>query len=1134
MSKDQILGDFMNRFKNIKNFSDYILIFIFLTLGVSLFYGMNTSGSLMRKTADNYLNKYDLEDIKIVSSHGIDEYEMDIISGIDDLDTINLGYQMDVNIDETKNLISVESIPESWIKYELVEGAIPSNPGEIAVDNSIDDFPYEIGDEITLVQKGNNPSLKLKRDKFKIVGRISSPEFILKSEKGVSSLTGSQLDGYALILPEDFDLIHPNFARIHLNSTKKFSQFTSEYRAIVDNTTFLLREAFKDMPEIKTVKIKEMATERIKTSELEIENIKKDLADTESKVDRLKASLDKQKKEYENKKNEYDKLLEKSQKDLATGESNIKNLQEKTDGIQASYDSAKADYDSQNSITSELFETLSSKRTYVDGQRSYLDGLKAGVDSEKNSVYSQINENTRQTNSYKRSLSSLKIQLSIFSYKKAEIQNKIRDVEGSISRLEAQKTSLDSRLAELNNEQANIDSQYSALQPDIDELSNLEVKYEAESKKLESYENSMNSLSAELESSTKELETVKKDYEDAKTFMEKDKSTMEKIVDDLKKKLDESTANYDKSAEEYSIKTKNNRDLIKQKEGIIARSKEELSGEIVPTYEVTNSGENTGMKSYFNITKRVDMITFVFPMLFFVIALVCVNIFTASLVKKERAFKFLSQEADKTSIFNHYLKNVLIVSGFSILLGIIIGTVGISQGIFKVYGESFTFKSTSFTIFPIQIIIIIIGTLVAVGAPFYDVFKSKPLVYNENTNFLDKTIWLEKNNNYWKKQSIIKRAVLKNIYAYPLKQILVIIGVAAFTTLLLLGISLKRSIEDIPKKQYENIIKYDADISMSPGTVDDVANDYDYFLREIKYARHISNSASINAKTISDGKPSIDFKLMIPENPEGLDNIVWLRDAKDGSIVHLHPNAAVISKKMADMEKLKEGDKLSITIDETTKLEVSVSKIFENYVGNYIFMTSEYYKTLTGDNPTMNSKIVVLKDNSAYAIDNFVNESAKYESVQSLQSARSKRQVTESVIKPLVYISYIYIFSTIVLLYITIRFITGLDVKNRLHEITKAMNDYDNDESYLSEISRQNFISVIIGVLIGLGAGILLFLYTLVDTVPDNIKLVPYMHPIDIVIVVGSILILSWFSQILVNNSIQKEKAINLKEPEVE
>lgn len=1124
----------MNPFNKIKHLTDYFLIFIFLVLGVSLFYGMSTSGSLMRKTADYYLNKYDLEDIKIISSHGIDENEMKIINSIEDLASINVGYQMDVNIDETKNLISVESIPESWVKYELVDGSYPKDSGEIAVDNSIENFPYKIGDEITLVQKGNNPSLKLKRDKYKIVGLISSPEYILKSEKGVSSLTGSQLDGYALIMPEDFDILYPNFARIHLNSTKKFSPFTSEYRAIVDNNTFLLREAFKDMPEIKSVKIKEMAAERIKSSETDIADLNKELNDTESKLDRLRKALDSEKKNYEKKKDDFDKLLEKSKRDLEHGESNIKKLQEKMDAVQKSYDEAKENYDSQSTVTADLLSSLSSKRTYVEGQRSYLDGLKSNVDYEKNNVYSSINENTREINSYKRSLASLKIQLSIFSYKKAEIQNKIRDVEGSISRLESQKTFLNSRLSELNDEQANIESQYSALQPDIDELNRLDGEYNAANSKLNSYEESMNSLKTELDDSTKELEKVKKDYEDAKNFMDTDKTKMEKEVKDLESKLSSSTDNYNKSADDYSTKAKTTKDLIKQKEGIIARSKEELSGEIVPTYEVTNSGENTGMKSYFNITKRVDMITFVFPILFFFIVLVSVNIFTNALVKKEHAFKFLSHEPHKQEVFARYIKTFSVIAILSIITGLLVGSFAVAQNIFRLYGESFTFKSATFNIFPIQILVIIIGYLFAIGLPFYDVYRSKPLVYKEDSGFMDKKIWLENRVNYWKKQSTIKKAVLKNIYAHPLKQILIITGIAAFTALLLLGMSLKRSIEDIPKRQYDMIIKYDAEVSMLPGVDAESTSDYDFFLKDIKYARFVENSSTLNAKTITEGKPSVDFKLIIPESAEGLENIMRLREADNNAIVHLHPNAAVISKKLADMENLKVGDRLSITLDDSTKHEIVISKIFENYVGNYVYMTPEYYKEITGESPTMNSKVVVLKDNSAFAIDNFVNESAKYDYVQSIQSARSKRAVTESIIKPLTYISYVYIISTALLLYVTFRFTTEIDVRNRINEISKALNDYENTETYASEIFKQNFISVIIGLLIGLGGGVLLFLYTVKDTVPDNIKLVPYLHPIDILVTSAAIIILSWFSQILVHAKMQREASKTITNTEAE
>ncbi|MDO5717806.1 MAG: hypothetical protein Q4P34_02385 [Tissierellia bacterium] len=1106
--------------KYLKNNSKYLIIFAFIAIGVSLFYGMSISGGLMRKTADDYLRKFDLEDIKIVSSHGIDEDDMEIINQIEDMDTIYVGYQMDVNIDETKNLISVESIPESWVKYELKEGSYPKNPGEIAVDSSIQDFPYKLGDEITLHHKGDNPTLRLKRNKFKIVGTISSPEYILKSEKGVSSLTGSKLDGYALIVPEDFDLLNPNFARIHLNSTRKISPFTSEYRAIVDNTTFELREAFKDMPEKKAIKVKEMAKRRIEDSESEIKDLNKELKTAEDKLNKQKTALNKEKKIYTDKKKEYDDLLVKSKRDLEHGESNIKTSEEKIKSIENSYNEAKQNYEAQSQHCADLNETVSNKRTYVDGQRAYLDELQANLDSEIANVNSRIRENDREVNSLKRSLSTLKVQLKILSYKKTEILNKIRDVEGSISRLGSEKTYLNSKLDDFNSQQANINAQYSELNPEIDELNSLESEYEAENEKLAANEESMNNLKTDLDNSVLELDKIKKDYEKAKQFMEKDKSKMEASVNALEEKLNKNTALFEKDADDYDNLLKNSKAEIKNKEDIIKRSKEELSGDIVPTYLVTNSGENSGMKLYYNITKRVDMITLIFPILFFIIVLVSIYIFSASIVS-ESNIGFLKTKEEKIESCLHYFKNISIYSAAGIITGILIGTFAIANNIFLIYGENFSFKTPKLSLFPIQTLIVCAGVFAFILLGIYSAFRSDKKVSKES--FLDKEIWLEKYPSFWNKKSIVQKACLKNLFANPIRILLIVLGTTAFTALLLLGIGLRRSIEDIPRKQYENIMTYDANISMSKGENKNENGEYDYFLREIKYARKIEDLSYKNARTISEGMPSIDFKLFIPKDSQGLEGIIKLRSPEDAKAVHLHPNAAIISKKLADLQGISDGDTISFTIG-TDKYEFVVSKVFENYVGNYVFVSPEYFKEVTGMEPEMNSKMVVLKDNSSYAIENFVNESARYDSVQSIQTNRSEKQTTASIVKPLVYIAYIYIFFTIALLYITIRFTTGLEVKTRLAELIGELNNPEDTQIYLKEIFKENFISILFGVIIGILFGVALFLSAVSDTVPDNIKLIPYLESIDIFMVISIILILAWFSQVLVHSKIEKQQ----------
>ena len=106
MDKIKILilcyGDYMEKFKNFKRKfvkeRNYVFLFVMILISTTIFYSLITSGQLMRDTAESYLNKFKIEDMKLVSSHGIGQEELDLIEENVNASSINVGYQMDVNL----------------------------------------------------------------------------------------------------------------------------------------------------------------------------------------------------------------------------------------------------------------------------------------------------------------------------------------------------------------------------------------------------------------------------------------------------------------------------------------------------------------------------------------------------------------------------------------------------------------------------------------------------------------------------------------------------------------------------------------------------------------------------------------------------------------------------------------------------------------------------------------------------------------------------------------------------------------------------------------------------------------------------------------------------------------------------
>ena len=75
---------FKNTIKKIKNsFGRFLSIMFIIAVGISVFIGLRESTAGILYTADNYYDKYNLMDAKIISSYGLTEGDVESIKKLD-------------------------------------------------------------------------------------------------------------------------------------------------------------------------------------------------------------------------------------------------------------------------------------------------------------------------------------------------------------------------------------------------------------------------------------------------------------------------------------------------------------------------------------------------------------------------------------------------------------------------------------------------------------------------------------------------------------------------------------------------------------------------------------------------------------------------------------------------------------------------------------------------------------------------------------------------------------------------------------------------------------------------------------------------------------------------------------------
>ncbi len=139
-----------------KNWKRFLSILIITMLGVTMLTGIYASCQDMYYSADKFFDRQNLFDIRIVSTLGLSEEDVDALEKVDGVALAEGGYSKTVNtyVEEISKSAEMTVLSENGMNTPyLLEGKLPANSGEIAVTQKyIDASGKSIGDTITIAE----------------------------------------------------------------------------------------------------------------------------------------------------------------------------------------------------------------------------------------------------------------------------------------------------------------------------------------------------------------------------------------------------------------------------------------------------------------------------------------------------------------------------------------------------------------------------------------------------------------------------------------------------------------------------------------------------------------------------------------------------------------------------------------------------------------------------------------------------------------------------------------------------------------------------------------------------------------------------------------------------------------------
>lgn len=498
-----------------KSKARFISIFFIVALGVAFFSGIQAASPDMRLSGDAYYDSARLMDIKVIGTMGLTKEDVEALEGIDGIQEAEGAYFTDVMCggEDSQTVLHIESVNETVNQLTPMEGRIPEKSGEIFLDNSFAaEKGYEIGDLVSLSQEEDG---LLKKEEFTVVGIGSSPLYI-SFNRGNTTLGSGKINGFAYVLPEDFDQEVFTQIYIRVHGAEALVSYTDGYDNLIDKIT----ERVKGISDIRCQARYE---EVVADANAELDDARKELEDgkkeAEEKLADAKKELEDGEKEYEDGKQEYEdgvKAFDDAKKELEDGRAQLASAKNQVSSGWAQIESAKSQVLSgREQLADGKAQLAAGWEQFQEKKKEFDQGSKALEDAKQ-----QLADGQKEIDNAKAALTQKQKELDAG---KAEAAAGRQQIEETRNQLNAQRQQCQDGLLQVQAGEAQLPDGEAALEQARTQLAGLQAQLQG----LQAQAETLRSQAAALQAQAAELQAQLEAAKGAETPSEEEIASLE-------------------------------------------------------------------------------------------------------------------------------------------------------------------------------------------------------------------------------------------------------------------------------------------------------------------------------------------------------------------------------------------------------------------------------------------------------------------------------------------------------------------------------------------------------------------------------------------------------------------------------
>ncbi len=944
----------------------FVALAVICMLGATMLVGLRASCQDLRRSADEYFDAQHLFDIRVQSTLGLTDEDVEALAEIEGVSVAEGGWSETVytSVGSSSSKAEVRALSHEGLNEPLVlEGSLPEGDNEIAVTRRYaQESGLGIGDTVSFhseadaadddaeVAAGNDDSSDVDLDldasstdtavfarkEYQISAIVLDPQDVNAGE-GTMSFRSSGGAQYTFFVT-DSNVETDAYTVIYLAVSDAEAPlcYSDEYEQTVDAVKQRVEDAREERQAARTQSVRDDASATIDDAEA---TANEKIADGQAEIDEAQAELDDGARQLA----EGEQELTKQE---ASAVSQMAAAQRQIDDGWAQIKSGRAELDSNEA---QLTVGIAQLQAGIEQARGARDSQIAAAKQQVEDAVSQQ-----------------------FAESRAQLEAAITALDPAADGYTEQRAALEAQLAQLSDEaESAAQEQAWAAQA---ESATKQVD-EGIAQTVSQLETQLADLAAKREqiaAARQKLNDSASQLEAAQAALNENRETAAAQIASARKAIQESRAELEDGASELAdaqteLDTKSAEAAEK-----IADARAQVADIEEATWYVQDRGDLASYASIESDASCIEVLGTVLPIVFFVVAVLISLTTMTRMVEEERGLIGLYKALGYSR--GRILSKYASYAGAACLLG---GIVGDFAGFVILPAIIFTIFSTMYALpaftyhLDVAYAVLAIALFAAgiVGATIVtcmdELRESPAALMRPKAPKAGSRIFLERVRPVWSRLGFLNKVTARNIFRYKRRFFMTVIGIAGCVALLICGFGIRDTVISLSERQYgeTGVLRYDLMVVTNADDLDAVATDLsgDSRVGELQRVR-------IDSLTASFGGSSESVTLYVV--PDGCDLSAYVGLKSDsGETLAVGRTGCIITKNAEQVLGFSVGDTVHVQDATLAEADVQVAGIAMNYLGNSIYMSESAYRASFGQAAEQNGLLATLSGDDAAQIE---------------------------------------------------------------------------------------------------------------------------------------------------------------------